>query len=658
MLFFVFIFNCFPMLIFLHVIFIQAILLFVFFISGKLILNCILQNKPIIIQETFTSILIGFVSFLLVYSILHSHFKSIHLLFLPILFYAFYTYKFKFRFRWTGIEWKDGILPFLSIVIVLSLIQFFNYYDFVHHGFRRLFLDNYTYSSIASNLYTFGTENSDFVLNDYLPAFRKELMPYRYSDLWLASFVMLLFKQSDVFSFYLIATPFLLTMVVYFIFLLIYRSTNNLWTSIFIAFILSFSSLLFIPVLNPGSKLYFLSETSFLGTFKQKTALSALFFLLGLHYFKRDFNKSFLFLLVIPILYVSYLPAIWGALFILLTRRIFILYINKLTFKKDLIRLLFLLLLMSFFFLFYQLHGQSFNGFLKSSKHDIPLFKRLPKELYAMHTFNDIKAIIVGFFTNSIPSIFFYLQGMLKNVLIGILFFIPFLIFHWKQLVSFKAEFKFIGVVLSLGLFLLIMRDGVIDNFQFFTNTLVFLSLFFSYLFAINYNKMHTIGKRLYILVLAVCCVFPILSFQYNASFYIKEEHAFVQKTSKICHKHKVKTIFIYASPADFDFNYYGAIGRNILFPLKQTENIVNFSIANPEVYKNLRGWKQEYHYHFNLVSTIQKMHPHLSKQQIFKKYKINSFLFYPGVCFPSFIKNKPKIVVKNNDGYRFVYLK
>ena len=624
-------------------------------IVGKLIVNCF--NNRTSNYNLFHFLLVGLTSIVLIYSIVKSKLISIHIILIPLIILYLILNKIKFRFHWTRINWKSEIIPFIFLISVIYFIQFNIYYDIFSNEYKRIFLDNYTYSSIVSNLNSFGIENSDYSLSYNIPVFRHQVMPYRYSDLWIASFVSYLFEISAISSFILISSTFILTLVVYLIYSQLFKINRKVLQSSITAFILSFSSILFISYLNPVEELKYLSETSFMGVFKQKTALSTLFFLLGLFHFN-NFRKAFFCFIVIPILYVSYLPSIWGGLFLYILLMIIYKLKKREKIKEEMIFISILIFTLVCYFIFYNLFGEIFTQSYTSKLSDIPIFRRLPKEIKNLNNLNSIKSFLGSYIRIYIPSVFNYLYGMLKNIITGMIFFIPFILFYLKKISLHKKKSFFLFLIMFNGLIFLIIRDQTLDNEQFFTNTLVILSIFFSFLYVQHENDFSAKVKIIYLLTLLFCCVIPIIKFQSTTSISNKYEQNFATKVNYICHKTNTKTILIYATECSFNYCYYNSIDKNILFPLTQHNLDVNFSIANSEDYKNINNWKNEYHFNFNLMSNLKKLNPSLDKNQIFKKFNFKSFLFYPNVKIPEFIsKNTNKTLIKNKYGYKFIHV-
>ena len=108
----------------------------------------------------------------------------------------------------------------------------------------------------------------------------------------------------------------------------------------------------------------------------------------------------------------------------------------------------------------------------------------------------------------------------------------------------------------------------------------------------------------------------------------------------------------------DFDLNYYSAIGRNILFPLKQLNYNVNFAIGNPSDYVNKKEWKQEFNSKFNPMSILNINLNKDVQKSLISTLNLKYYLLYPSVKEPYFFKSYTnRKILNTNSGYYFVKL-
>ena len=342
------------MFVFLLLFFKFLVVLTFFYFSGKLVRSFLSIEFKVGLFETFFNVLVGLLLFTVLYALIKSSFVTSLVVSLPIFLYFFYVNNLKIKkFRWSKVDFNKEVFPLLIISSIVFVYQSFSYFDFTNFNIKYLFVDNYTYANVVSILHDFGVENVDYALDKFDPAFRHESMPYRYADLWMSSFIMDIAHVSDIESFYLISLPILISLSGCFYYSILVERSSNLFKSILISIVLLFISIAFIPVLNSGEKLPFISENSIMGTFQQKLSFSAIFFLLGIYFWKINKENALLFFMFVPIFYVAYLPAIWGGIFVYLTIQ-FIKSKWKISFTFYHIRLLFLLaFVLILYWLFY-----------------------------------------------------------------------------------------------------------------------------------------------------------------------------------------------------------------------------------------------------------------------------------------------------------------
>ena len=624
------------------------------YLSGKFLRSVISLELKAGILETFINVFVGLIQFTLVYSLIKSDLKTSLILSLPILIYFFILNKVRFKsFEWKKVNFTKEILPFYIILILLFIYQSISYFDFSTFEFKFLFIDNYTYANIVSVLHDFGVENIDYGVNNYLPSFRDQVMPYRYADLWLSSFVMDFVQVSDIEAFYLIVTPLLISLVSYFFFTLLYDINHKMIFSFFLSLLLLFVSITFIPMLNPWDKLPYISETCIMGTFQQKLSFSVLFFILGIYYWRISRENGLLFFICVPLLYVAYLPAIWGGVILYLVIKFFK-GKEKLNTENYSIRLLFLMILiLGIYWIFYNINGMYFISFNTMNFMGIPIVKRLPKELIDPNASFTFKGFVANFFFYSLPQIYFYLKGAIGNLLIGASFFLPFILMLFSKFREYLSEIKFILIILFVGICVTVIKDGDYNNYQFFTNSLVLISILISIVFIVNYSRNSL--NYIFISVILLFNLLPIIQFKQQVSTH-KVDTKFINQVNQLIKHNKSETILCFVDESSFDGSFYSWVGGNVLLPLMQfSSNKISFSIANPEVFfvKNSRE-DLDYSYYWNIVSNWKHKHPTQNVTNFIDENKIKFLLFYPNVKIPSEI-NKRVIKTIYSNKYRFV---
>ena len=630
-------------------------LVFFLFLLGKFILNFFSLKIDIsksIFLKVFLNLFLGLFTVTLIYSFYKSKFLTINLLFIPLILFLIYKSRPRFRsfnfFSWEEIK---GLSCFLFISLVVFSLQISYYYNTNTNSINTIFIDNYYYSDIVKNLNFFGSENVFFSLNKFLPEFRTELIPYRYADMWFSSFIMDVYSINSLESYFLVSTPLIISLIIFLLFCIVNLKIENFYLSFIISLLISFSSILFIPILNPSDKLNYLSETTFMGVFKQKTAFSALFFLTGLFFFKSYQKLSIVLFLSIPILYVAYLPAIWGGSGIYFT----INYILKLC-KKQLInqylKFLFLLITLVFlYFIFFQCFGSFFKQIDSFSMRNTPIYKRFFHG-FGSDNFLNIKILLKENLQDTIS----YIYSSTKNLLVGLLFISPFLLFIFSNFKFYKNQLLYVSCLLFVSFLMVLIRDGHGDNDQFFTNTLVFLNLFFSYVFIESILSLNKIKVIYYLLMVLFFCLIPVLKIQYSSHYPISN-YAFLSQVKSVCKKNKISTIFCYISKREFNSSYYAASSKNNLIPLSSYFDDISFSLANPEVIKIDKNGKLDLNYYTNVISNLRVKNKDLCDIEIFKRYNIHAFLFYPKSDIPEYFIKNSKTIIKDESEFTFVFI-
>lgn len=631
-----------------------AIILFLFSV-GKLILPFFisgdeLSKSPIL--NVFFCLFLGLISIILIYSYYKSNFHTINILFIPLILYSIYSFKIKkYNFSLLSNLELKALIYFLIISVFVFTLQCSYYFNFNTNSTNTVFIDNYYYSDIVKNLNSFGSENIFYSLNKFLPEFRTELVPYRYADLWFSSFIMDLFFINSLESFYIISSPLIISLLVFFLFYLVSLRISNKYISILISLIVSFSSILFIPKLNSSDELIYLSETTIMGVFKQKTALSALFFLVGLNFFYSNQKLFFVIFLSIPLLYVAYLPAVWGGsgLYLIIN---YIASVKKKEYINDYLKyIIFLGFMISSYFIFFHFFGDFFQTIESFSIKNVPLIKRI----FSGFGSNLIVNLKVFLKENLYKSIL-YVLGATKNLIFGFLFILPFIFLLFKELFVFKKQVLFVFCLLLVSYGMVILRDGYGDNDQFFANTLVFVNLFLSCIFLKTFFLKKTIKTVFYLFLIVFFCLIPVLKIQYSSHSHVSCQ-SFISKVSKLCIENKITTVFCVVADSDSNSVYYKSSTKNILIPIANSFNNISFSIANPEIFNN-KNQKLDLNYFGNVISNLRIKNMRISNSELFNKYNIQAFLFYPNSKISKYFIKNSKTIIKDESGYTFVFIK
>lgn len=623
--------------------------------TGKFLRSFVSLEFKAGILDAFYNVLIGLLSCVFLYGILKAGFATSLLLIMPIAIYFLFINRFKTRrFTWNKIDYKSQLFPFYLILFLIFIYQSATYFDFSTFQIKYLFVDNYTYANIVSILHDFGVENVDYSTNKYMPNFQHELVPYRYADLWFSAFIIDLVQVKDVESLYLIAIPLFISLLAYFYYVLIYQRTNNRIVATFLSLLLLFLSIVFIPILNSGAELPYISETSVMGTFQQKLVFSSLFFALGFYYWQTNRENAILFFMLVPLFYVAYLPAIWFGLYFYLG---LIFIRNRFNFSKSklLIRLFFLLTsVFILYWVFYKVNGRFYLEHNKMSWREIPILKRLPKELIDPTVHFNLKAFLSNLLFYSIPQIFFYLKGAIGNLIVGSLFFLPFVLLLHKKLINFYSELKFVLILLIIGMFFTVLKDGDYNNYQFYTNGLAMLSILFSIIFILNFNS--TKLNYFFCLVIVFGNLFPIYLFRNKVGSH-PINFQFIKEVQQKVNFKKNDQVLCFVSNQSFDGSFYSWIGGNVLLPINQIGNTkIHFTIANPSVFfevENPTSAGLAYDW-----SSVKNWTEKYNKQELdfITTKNIKYLLFYPSVDIPKQLQSRVKTNLISK-GYKFIVL-
>jgi hypothetical protein len=627
---------------------------FVFFF-GKLLRSFVSLECKAGILDVFYNVLIGVLSSTFIYSLIKSGLATSLVLIIPIVVYFLYINRINTkRFTWGKIDYKSQLFPFYLILFLIFIYQSSTYFDFFTFRIKYLFVDNYTYANVVSILHDFGVENVDYSINKYLPNFQHELVPYRYADLWFSAFVIDLVDVKDIESVYLITIPLFISLLSYFFYVLILQQINDRIKAVFLSLLLLFLSIVFIPFLNSGVELPYLSETSVMGTFQQKLVFSSLFFALGFYYWQTNRENAILFFMFVPLFYVAYLPAIWFGLYLYLVI-IFIKNRFNLTKSKLLIRLFLLLttVFISYWF-FYKVNGRFFLEHNKMSWREIPIFKRLPKEIIDPTVHFNLKAFLANLFFYSIPQIFYYLKGAIGNLIVGSLFFLPFVFLLFRKLKAFVSELKFVLILLIIGMFFTVLKDGDYNNYQFYTNGLAMLSTLFSIIFIRNFSSTRV--NYFFYLLIVFGNLLPIYLFRNKVSSHPINFH-FIQEVQQNVKFKKNDQVLCFVSNQSFDGSFYSWIGGNVLLPINQISNTkIHFTIANPSVFfevekPTLAGLAYDW-------SSVKNWTEKNKKQELdfITAKNIKYLLFYPSIDIPKQLQSRVKTILISK-GYKFIVL-
>ena len=627
-----------------------------FYLTGKIILS-FFNTQSISSIKIFSTFFIGILFNTITFSLIKSGFMTIHIVLIPLISIFLFinrSYFKKFLFDKTNIK-KELILLSL-IALSLFIYQLYFYVDFFSLHIKSLFVDNYTYASISSNLKTFGSENIDFTLNTFFQSYENELIPYRYSDLWLAAFIMQFADISDIESFYLFSTSILISLIAVFIFEL-FNQSIHIWKRYLLTVLLLFVSVSFIPYLNDDFK--YTCETSLMGTFQQKLAFASSCFCLSIFFWDKHRKSAILFLIATPIFYVAYLPSMWGGvclyLCILIIRNRREIQLSK--------QYLFLLIstfaIVLCYFLFYKINAKYYLSYTNVKFLEIPIIKQLPKELIDSNTPFNFKSFVSNFIFYTIPKTSLYLYGSIGHLIIGSLFYFPMILIFYNELKIRKSFILLIVICLFSGLIFTVLKDGDCNNYQFFTNQLIIFSLLITTVFIKKTNEKSFLNwKSITFCLVTFCfCFLPIIKMK-NYVSKEKMDVKFYTSVSKILKKNTSSIIICFVGDDIFKQGFYDWVGQNNLNKIKQYQiNPVTFTIGNPEkILEKSPPLVLDYTYNWTPLNIWR------SKKKNIKEFIINKnikYLYYnSNVSIPKYILKQTKIKLTDNLGNVFLVIK
>jgi hypothetical protein len=637
--------------------------LFLVYLLGKFILSFYAIAKDFKLK-IFLSMLIGITTTSLGYSIFKTSGITFQLGLVPLVIYLGYYFR-KYVIRFT-IDFKEIKKEGIVLLICGSIIYFYQssfYFDYISFTVKQLFTDNYIYAQTSDSLQYYGSENFNFGANHFFEEIKNERTPYRYGDLWLSAFFINFTKLSSVFCFYCITIPILISSLMIGLFELLKTSNSTVFSRYTVSFILLFVSIFFIPYLNLINDLKYVSEPSLMGSFQQKLGLTSLVSFLAIYLWSKNRKVSLVLLASLPVFYISYLPSVWGGI-ILFT--LFEIFRSKFSFRKSKFYFqLFLVIigLIIFFFMFYHFYGQTFATITNPNLSETPILKRLPNELINNSSGSkSLKIIILEFIRFSIPNIFIYLKGSIGHLLIGTLFFIPFLFFVPLNFKKNRSLILFYFFIFCSGLFGLVLNDGNGDNYQFYTNNLILISLTLIIAIIEKINQIEKLLKSPKIIVLLICIILfnliPIISFKSKIGSKAIDKDFFIRVSQEIKSDHLVQILF-FINDDGFGEGFYNWVGRNDLYPLQQlSSQRIEFNLGNPEVYlKNntlIKSDKQFYEY-WSVLNYWRKKTGKLPVEDFVSSYKINYLYLDSKVSIPSGLKSKIKRIIESKDGRKFI---
>ena len=318
-----------------------------------------------------------------------------------------------------------------------------------------------------------------------------------------------------------------------------------------------------------------------------------------------------------------------------------------------------------FFFTFYHFFGGNYSKLNNPHLTDAPILKRLPNELINNTSGSiSLKKVIVEFFVYTIPNTFIYLKGSIGHLIIGTLFFIPYLLFVSVKRTN-RSLILFYFFILISGLFGLVMNDGMGDNYQFYTNNLIFISLALILRVVKKLNEIEqSFFKSPKLLVLfffiLIFNLVPIVRFKSKIGNTKQDVH-FLNKVNNLLKNQQSVSILFFLNEDAFDKKFYNWVGRNDLFPLEQLiDQRVEFNIGNPEKYlinNTLLKYDRTFYYFWSALNYWRLKTGEVNVDEFIVRFNIKYLYLDTKVHLPHVLQSRVKSIIKNKSGKRFVSL-
>ena len=636
--------------------FLGSIALLLCFLLGTVVMSLFKNNIENKFFRFFLSNTIGLTIVIFVYSILKTRGLTAHILLTPLILMILYKYRNNFQsFKLNA--FIHNIYQFKYTLFFFTICYFYQslyFFDFYYFEIKPLFGDNYIYGSFSNSIYHFSTENLNYAMNRYFNEYRDGIIPYHYSELYFTSFCKELVAKSAVNIYFLTTIPILISIFLIGIYSLLNNLLINKFLKIGIAFVLLFTTCLFDPFINKIDSLNYVSESTIMGVFHPKLGVLFVFILLSFILFKTNKYVSFLILLSLPVFSISFLPGVYGGFMLFFTIKFLK---NRCKFsKKEWLFTLFLignLILTVLFFSFFK-HSCFSSNHLK-----FKILNRLPKELFEPNVQNNLKVIISNFFIYSIPSICIYVYGVLSHLVMGLVFFLPLLFLNIKSLISNRSILYLIIAIICGALFTVLLTDGMLDNYQFYSNIMILLSIYIIFLFTQDTVVLNIKSKMF--LVLVVCfCVHPVVTSK--SSRVISNDLDFTFKNAILKKIKRDCDVLVFCNENDFTRHFFNSwIHKNDLEILAQySDHLISFSIANPEIFFKKNTLKKRDESFFNNFTPVNYWkNKGKTLESFISTYKIKFIYSRNGMKLPPFILKQVKTKIKSKKtGNIFLILK
>jgi hypothetical protein len=390
------------------------------------------------------------------------------------------NYKSFNKFSFQSILYKT--LAVWGISVIFSLVEFVKYYNFELGVITDVpHFDFLYYGKLSKYMVEYGIENRLFLLNQLIENSTSVRQPYHYPELWINGLLVKITGESSVQLLIFSTFPLLKAITCSTIYNLTIgngKEYSKLRTILIVASIITISGFYF-PFYNSSELLkYFdgITQAGILMAFGKKYVLIYLLATFSIFYYlnKEKYVEFLLLLSVIPLFSIGCLPSVCA---IELLFPVYLIYTKKIG-LKNLMGIYFnQLLIISFLGIYYSINGLSeLNNTLSSSA----LISRIIQ--------NPEIALFKSFFFSS------FFSGLRF-----VLFFLPyFAILIFLRINKLKSLYNVGVLIISVmlgGLLAVGLSLGILDNGQFFYNSIpiIIILIAFEISKALNETPIHSI---------------------------------------------------------------------------------------------------------------------------------------------------------------------
>jgi hypothetical protein len=384
------------------------------------------------------------------------------------------------KFSFQSILYKT--LAVWGISVIFSLVEFVKYYNFELGVITDVpHFDFLYYGKLSKYMVEYGIENRLFLLNQLIENSTSVRQPYHYPELWINGLLVKITGESSVQLLIFSTFPLLKAITCSTIYNLTIgngKEYSKLRTILIVASIITISGFYF-PFYNSSELLkYFdgITQAGILMAFGKKYVLIYLLATFSIFYYlnKEKYVEFLLLLSVIPLFSIGCLPSVCA---IELLFPVYLIYTKKIG-LKNLMGIYFnQLLIISFLGIYYSINGLSeLNNTLSSSA----LISRIIQ--------NPEIALFKSFFFSS------FFSGLRF-----VLFFLPyFAILIFLRINKLKSLYNVGVLIISVmlgGLLAVGLSLGILDNGQFFYNSIpiIIILIAFEISKALNETPIHSI---------------------------------------------------------------------------------------------------------------------------------------------------------------------